>query len=273
MAITWPFWARGIGSAPKPTPLAYLRLLQVWEWGSVTLGEAIDLCLANGFTGLCVKALDGIDWMDQFDNSADALGSVGDVIGQAEACNEAGLYYFTWTNPRHDVDLEEEAALTARIANASDGLLLDTEPYRQFWGANAPSGLAEGFMQAIREKAPDAFLGLQPDPRPNALAEIRVQEWLPYVDIFCGQHYWTDFGTLPLAELEYAMQLGQQYGLPVLPTLPGLAAPNAFHTVELLLQTFPGFVVWRMGTTPQATLATLGSMEVAGLESSKLHAP
>jgi hypothetical protein len=244
-----------------------LRLLQVWQWEGSTLMQAIQICKQYGFTGLLVKALDGASWMSQFDPSKDAIGSVGEVQWQAEIAHLAGLYYFAWTNPLQD-NLAVQADQTAQIANACDGVFLDVEPYNQFWGPNAPAGLASSYMQAIRDDAPDAFIALQPDPRPSALQAIRIDEWLPYCDAMAGQHYFSDFGSDPRAELALAVLLGHAHHIPILPTLPGNA--SGIWPTDLI-SAFPGFVVWRMGSTSTATLARLGVLPVAGLETSKIN--
>lgn len=252
-----------------------LKLLQIFQYGppyamETELGEALATAVQYGFTGVVVKALDGVDWMARFDPTRDALDSIDAVAAQAAKAHSLGLYYFCWTNPRHDVDMTLEVSLTASTARACDGLFLDTEPYRQFWGAGSPPGLAEAFMGSLRQQAPDAFLGLQPDPRPAALQQIRVDEWLPFVDVLAGQHYWTDFGSDARKELEYAMQLGRSAGLPLLPTLPGNA--NA-RTIPLdVVEQFPGFIVWRLGTTGPDVLNTIGGCPVIGLASPRLAA-
>jgi hypothetical protein len=259
-----------LGHAPAPptTTTHHLRLLQVWQWEGSALMQAIQLCKQYGFTGLLVKALDGASWMSTFDHSEDAIGSVGEVQWQAEIAHMAGLYYFAWTNPLQ-TNLAVQADQTAQIANACDGVFLDVEPYNQFWGPDATAGLASSFMQAIREDAPDAFIALQPDPRPSALQSIRVDEWLPYCDAMSGQHYFSDFGSDPRAELALALLLGHAHHIPILPTLPGNAA-GVWPTD--LISGLPGFVVWRMGSTPPATLARLGTLAVAGLETGKIKA-
>jgi len=214
-----------------------------------------------------VKALDGPYWMKGIDPSAEALGAIIDVEQHVQLAHEAGLYYFCWTNPRQ-FDLEIQAMLTAAIARACDGVFLDVEPYTQFWGPWAPVGTAESFVADIRLGAPDAWIAIQPDPRPNALAAIRIGEWMPYVDAISGQHYWSDFHSDATAELIHAQALGELYGKPSLPTLPGNAPYSSFPWS--LISHLPGFVVWRMGTTPNATLLRLGSTPVMGLKSDKL---
>lgn len=257
-----------VSTTPPAITVHYLKLLQVWQWGNTTLQSVLDQARSYGFTGLLVKALDGPNWMGDFDDSPDALSSVTDVQRQAGVAHSQGMYYFAWTNPRQ-FQIQLQTDLTAEVANACDGVLLDIEPYTQFWGPWAPIGLAAQFMTLLREKAPRAYIGLQPDPRVSALASLRISEWVPLADSIWGQHYWNDFQSDPTEELVHAAALGMLYSMPVLPTLPGNGTGFPLDAISK----FPGFAVWRSGTTPEATLALLGQLPVAGTISDKLAKP
>lgn len=259
---------QALGGSTPPTKMHYLKLLQVWQWGDTHPEPLMAAARSYGFTGLLVKALDGPQWMDNYDMSPDALGSVADVQHQADMAHDMGLYYFCWTNPRQ-FQIDVQTDLTAQIAQHCDGVLLDIEPYNQFWGAWAEIGLAARFMTLLRSKAPHAYIGLQPDPRAAALASLRIAEWLPLADSIWGQHYWNDFGTDPTQELAAASIMSKVYSVPVLPTLPGNASGFPLDRIS----TFPGFAVWRSGTTPEATLTALGNLPVAGITSDKLKVP
>lgn len=258
----------GVATAdPVPTTHA-LKLLQIWQWEGwpCSFEGALDLCEDLGFTGLLIKALDGKYWMGDIDSSPIAVGRLHDCQALWQLAYDRSLYCFFWTNPRQS-DVLAQATLTAAIASVSDGVLLDIEPYDQFWGAWAPVGLATQFMQAIRQFSPYAYVGLQPDPRTNALAALRINEWTAYADSVWGQHYWSDFGTDPEQELMHAEALSSVLGLPVLPTLPGNYG-GTWPTSTI--STFPGFAVWRAGSTPTSTLIQLGALPVAGLASTKI---
>lgn len=252
-----------------------MKLLQIWKFGgngrdAESLAAAISKSSQHGFDGLLVKALDGTEWMSTFDPAADAITSPDQVAAQRDQCHAAGLKYYVWTNPLHNVDLEAQAQRTAAAALASDGLFLDVEPYSgrpPFWGALREPGLADGFMRRLRDLAPDLWIALQPDPRPARLAEIRPEEWFPYIDAFAGQHYWTDFSpsketwaTRARLELSNAAEIGRHWNKPVIPTLPGVSSASAIPID--VLRDFPGFVVFRLGSTSDETLALLGSVPV-----------
>ena len=260
--------ALGSVSTTPPAKMHYLKLLQVWQWGDTTPQQVMDQARSYGFTGLLVKALDGPQWMGDYDPSPYALSSPENVREQAALAHSQGMYYFVWTNPRQ-FQIQLQADLTAEATKACDGVLLDIEPYEQFWGPWAPIGLAAQFMTLLREKAPRAYIGLQPDPRISALSALRISEWVPRADSIWGQHYWNDFNSDPVSELVHAAALGMLYSMPVLPTLPG----NATGFPVDAIGKFPGFAVWRSGTTPEETLVLLGQIPVAGTVSDKLVTP
>ncbi|MBI4496323.1 MAG: hypothetical protein HY689_00255 [Chloroflexi bacterium] len=238
------------------------KLLQVWQWDSATQSEAtiddvVRLCLRFGATGMLVKALDGDAWMyaiehrDHPGQEGDALSSVDDARRQAEACHAAGLYYGVWVNPLGR-DVEAEARLAGELARAPeiDALVLDVEPYQGHWGAWRPEGLAREYLERVRALAPDAYLVLQPDPRPERLAEIRPEEWAPSCNAVSGQHYWGAFGTGVHAELVRGGELERVVGLTNYPTLSvGGATPEQMREAGELLHTleYRGAVLWRVG--------------------------
>jgi len=253
-----------------------VKLLQIWKFGGPgrdadSLDAAISIAQQHHFDGLLIKALDGTEWMSVYDAADDAIRSSEQAATQRDRCHDAGLKYYVWTNPIHNVDLEVQAQRTAAAALASDGLFLDVEPFTgppPFWGALRPAGAADGFMRRVRELAGDVWIALQPDPRAARLAEIRPDEWLTHINAFAGQFYWTDFSPPPETwstrarlELSNAASLGRSWEMPVLPTLPGISDPGAFP-IDMLRE-FPGFVVYRLGTTSPEVLELLGSIPLA----------
>jgi hypothetical protein len=242
-----------------------LKLLQVWQYGlptakEETLAAAIKTAKEFGFTGLLVKALDGPDWMSNFQSSQDALGSVEEAADQRKKSAAAGLGYYIWTVPKPD-QWQAQADITAELALATDGVFLDVEPYPEFWGPWRPVGLATQFMQRVRQAAPEAWIVLQPDPRKARLAEIRPDEWMAHCDAIAGQHYWSDFQVSSRDELTRAKELVEHYQKPAYPTLPG-NAPLGTFPLDMLTE-FAGFVVWRLGSTPAQTLTALGGVQAA----------
>jgi len=240
------------------------RLLQLWMYSAQaehTLEASIEIAKQHGYSGLLIKSLDGVTWMGHIDPWPDAIRSTSQAAEQKVWVNNAGLLYCLWTNPLYyeDSRMIDQAHMTADLANVADALFLDVEPYPQFWGANRPTGKAAGFMFAIRERAPDAYIVLQPDPRPARFRELRPEEWLPHVNAISGQHYWSDFGTTP-ESLTRALEMRDLYNLPVYPTLPGNAPVDQLsRAVELLTEwEITGYVAWRLGSMSAEQLAIVG---------------
>jgi len=246
-------------------------LIQVWQWGSPiaserNLAEICDTALAFGFDGLVVKCLDGLDWAASYFFGEDAPDSVAQVTQQHAYCAGRGLQYYAGVNPLYfdDARLDEEAALVGELANVTDGVVLDLEPFARYWGANRVEGAATRFLNGVRAVSPAGVLIFQPDPRPDRLQELRPEEWFAQCDILAGQHYWPDFSSDPTAELTWAKTLGEQWGKPIWPTLPGNAHPGEFPLD--LIAANPGFLVWRLGSTGPAVLSLLGPLVLSGEE-------
>lgn len=242
------------------------KLLQVWQWGpgvqsERTVADLIQVCREYGFTGVVVKALDGTTWMGAIDPTPSAIGSVAAARRQGEELHAAGLFYGVWTNPL-DADLAEQARLTASLGSAPeiDAVFLDAEPYAHFWGAWRPAGRAREFMERVRSEAPGACLVLQPDPRPGRLAELRPDEWIPYVAALAGQHYFNTFQVDPAEEMARAVALGQQWSLPVYPTVPGSAPVDELQAAMQVLvdRGVRGCIMWRLGVAGAGQLAAIG---------------
>lgn len=252
--------------APGPTPgVRNFNLLQVHHYGlpyaqESNLEQAADLAIRYGFTGLLCKALDGTTWMGTIpvqSRAPDAIRSVRQVQQHHEYCHSRGLEYYIWTNPLTTNSIVTQAELSGDLANACDGLFLDVEPYNEFWGRNNPVGMARDFCQRIRQKAPDAFICLQPDPRPTQFPGIRPEEWLDYVDAVSGQHYWPLFGTTAQAELAAAQRFAELCGKPNYPTLYYNINPH-----EPIEGEFPGFVLFVMGYANSNVLEAVGGIKV-----------
>lgn len=245
-----------------------MRALQIWQYQGAqaeqTLDDAIATCQQFGFDTLAVKALDGTMWMGVVDGGADALRSYDDVAAQSAYANGKGIRFLCWVNPLQ-ADMMTQADMAAQIAQRCDGVLFDTEPYDHFLGAYPPVGLCASYMQRVRSQVDQSkILGLQPDPRENALQEVRFyDEWAPNgATHYLPQDYVTDFYFTPTADLMRALlnrtaQICAQTGLVGMPTLPGNCGDNGLFAADTLQQ-FGGFVSWRMGTTPPDALTFLG---------------
>lgn len=251
-----------------------VRLLQMWQYAAQaerTLDDVVATARRYGFTGLLVKAIDGLTWMGDVRAErvhADALRSVEQASTQRAKVNAAGLQYCLWTVPLWREDREAQARLSAQLTGACDALFLDVEPYPEFWGANQPVGDAAAFMATLRNIAPLATVVLQPDPRPARLAEIRAAEWLPHCQGLAGQHYWDTFGTNdPATQMHQAVQHAKRFNVAAVPTLPLAATPEELQQAIAALQAagITSWCAWRLGVGSEAAMAVAGGGAPAGL--------
>lgn len=240
--------------------------LQRWQFASQaekSLSAELDLAQQYGYSGILAKALDGDMWMSNFDPNRDALGSVEQVRQQAQAAHDRGLSFVAWVNPLQ-ANMSGQAAIAIDIASVCDGLAFDSEPYAHFLEAYPPVGLVRGYMEQIRGAvSDDTLLIWQPDPRPQHLLEVRMDEWAPYMTHYAPQDYVSDFYWTPSADLfrgllADARAVAAQYGMTFWPTLPG-NADMAWMPDDAIAQ-LENFVVWRIGSTPADTLSYLGGI-------------
>ncbi len=255
--------------------LTNVRLVQVWQYAAQserTLDQVIATARRFGYTGILIKAIDGLTWMGNVSAEqphADALRTIAQAKEARIKVNAAGLQYCLWTVPQWDEDRLRQAQLTAELTGACDALFLDVEPYDHFWGANRPSGDAAGFMQVIRAIAPTATIVLQPDPRTGRLQDIRADEWLPHCDGLAGQHYWNTFETNdPAAQMALALEEAHRFGVAPVPTLPLASTPELLQTAIDALQSAGvlAWCTWRLGVGDNATLAVVGRAAPGGGE-------
>lgn len=264
---TWLVDTREEEPVPDPPPDLAEDLLQVWQWGPPyaaerNLQEICATAVSYGFSGIVLKCMDGLDWAASYFAGQGAPGSLDQVIEQHAYALSRGLKYYAGVNPLYfsNGQLDAEGQIYGQLALATDGLVLDVEPYEGFWGAWRPVGYAQHLMQTIRSVAPASLLVFQPDPRTMRLEELRPEEWIPFCDVIAGQHYWTDFQTNPSQELLNAQQLGHDWGKTVWPTLPGNAPASDFP--REMLQDFPGTVLWRLGTANAEVLSVIGGLRL-----------
>ena len=150
-----------------------------------------------------------------------------------------------------------------QVLDVTNRLILDVEPYQWFW--EGPWANLHVYMQHIRSKHPNAWIGLSFDPRYgqyDKYAAIHFDEWLPYVDALLPQDYWETFGT------DVGYQIGRTtsrisgLGKEIIHAIPGHAQQSGF---DLAVRTILGygnrFSIWRRGT-----YATYNADLVAAIE-------
>ncbi len=248
--------------------------LQTWQYGQPyaaeqNLDDAIALALKYGASGVSPKVLDGTVWMDAYNPGHGAPASIVDVERDAQKCHDAGLLYLPWTNPLwgDDAHLMRQAGMYAAVGDIAGYLVWDSEPYPQFWGAWKPVNAARRMLDEFHRRAPDCINIWQPDPRPGRLAELRPEEWTPYMHIYTPQSYWTDFGTAVEGEIDRAADQAAQMGFSeVAPTIPANGDAGAVPVAlgRMAERGMSSCFAWRMGTLSAAHLGWLRDLAPAG---------
>src|SRR5665647_1532315 len=218
-----------------------MRLLQAWQFDNSNLDALISDAKRLNYDTIAVKALDGCDFMNQFDASPDAIGNPGQVAEQCQRAHDAGLSYYAWSVIRNSW-IPEQTSLLSDVGIQADGLILDVEPYTHFWGVASP-GIATQFMQSLVNKAPLKWLALEIDPRQNAIDALKLGEFTPFLNAIMTQSYWNDFNTNPVIESDRCKQIEGAYGLPIIPVLPALATADDIATFSQ----FNNVAIWRWG--------------------------
>jgi hypothetical protein len=204
-------------------------IVQISPFDDWRLDQVIAFCQDTGLAGLAVKTSHGFNRQTNRLSSGvnpDNPATAAAIAGQRARVNAAGLIYATWSCPSHLLGQEAaQAQVIAEAANNSDLHLLDVEDGPDFWGSFLPVGDARRLMEEVRARAPEAYLVLQPDPRPDHLAAVRPEEWVPHVNALAGQWYWTTFRRAVGSVVDEAItQFGDVPSLDEIPTFPGDAS-------------------------------------------------
>ncbi len=202
---------------------------------------------------LLVKAMDGQQWLSDFDNAPAAIYGPRALRGLQQMGAAQGCTVVPWVVPHGRGDAAAHAALGAV-------LVADLEPYPGFWTDSAdgvPAYLADLRAGGVRE------LYVSLDPRPQALTALGAASWAGQTAGVLAQTYWTDFGVAPeacLAQIAACVRLGA----PVVPVLPGDGATGfaGFWPAARALGC-TGVSGWRLGSMDATALAAFAALDVA----------
>lgn len=180
------------------------RSLYVHQWNYsgkwATREQFLERVSSLGFTGLALKALDGVNWMSEFDTVNDratgepvphpwSIGGPADLEEWQQLAAPYGVWVRPWVNARGlNPAAELSRWLSLRGPDRND-LELDLEPYDGFWAGSA-GDLVDMVGQLYRAGARvivDAHISkytVQALPFPSLV---------PFVELWLGQSYWTTF--------------------------------------------------------------------------------
>ncbi|MEE8337216.1 MAG: LysM peptidoglycan-binding domain-containing protein [Dehalococcoidia bacterium] len=241
----------------------------VWQFAQDGPKEQIRDVLAAHGLGVVLKTSDGVDWMAEFDRSADAVDGPAKVAELAAFFEDGGVPFHAWS-VLNGVDPLEEARISAAVlAAGARSISLDVEPHAGFWRGDAAAAVA--FGRELRLLQPSAWVSVSIDPRPWEIGRIPLGEFSNFASEISPQIYWNAFQTLPNVikfaaagyapgeagvtprfVLDAALDGLAPFGLPVHPIGEGeVAAANGWG--EFIDHAFANAAesvsVWRFGVT------------------------
>ncbi|HLZ69578.1 MAG TPA: hypothetical protein VKV26_06655 [Dehalococcoidia bacterium] len=240
-----------------PTIFDNRRAIFLWMFSAQakrTWADALRTAQSLAGAGvLLVKAMDGQQWMSDFDNAPAAIYGPKALRGLQQMGAAQGCTVVPWVVPHSRADAAAQAAL-------GEVLVVDLEPYAGFW-TDAADGVPVYLAGLRAGGVRDLYVSL--DPRPRALAALDAASWAGQTAGILPQTYWTDFGTAPeacLAQIAACARLGA----PVVPVLPGDGAAGFADLWPAARALGCGGVCgWRLGSMDAAALAAFAALDVA----------
>ena len=208
-----------------------------------------------------VKTHDGVYWMgDIYDHRlAPTQNNLQELQG---VYFNQGIEFTPWCVPKGQWP-GPEGVIACQVLNVTNRLILDVEPYQWFW--TGPWANLHPYMEYIRARHPNAWIGLSFDPRYgqyDKYAAIHFDEWLPYVDALLPQDYWETFGVDAGYQIGRTTDRISGLGKEIIHAIPGHAMQSSF---DLAVRTILGygnrFSIWRRGTYATYNAAIVGAIE------------
>ena len=180
-----------------------------------------------------VKTSDGENWQGEFDTDRDmAIDSVASVDKWVRVLEAHGMEFHAWAVVKgRNITAEADRIIEVCNRPGVKSMVLDVEPYAGFWTVGRDP--IRPFMTRIRRGIGGRFhLGMAVDPRPQHKPRIYPAEWRPFVNSVHLQLYWETFQRDVEEVLEEGFETWGNYGLPVLPVLPGAAPRRDEHSPQ-----------------------------------------
>lgn len=221
-----------------------------------------------------VKTHNGIYWMGDVYSHPAAPRNTDGVRRLREIYEAQGIGFVPWCVPQ-GLAPETEAAIAVEVLKATGKLVLDVEPYQWFW--TGPFSNLHPYMQAIRRAVPNAWICICIDPRygtygrytVDKYADIRFNEWLPYIDAVATMDYWDDFGVDPVWQIDHTWARLKDVGKEIIFTLPAVSPVEKFRRglaraveVGTHQSAFGATSIWRRGGWTMANIDAVRNQEL-----------
>jgi hypothetical protein len=248
-----------------PGPLAWL-----WRFGEDGTPEGIRSLLAAHGLGVLMKAHDGPNWMARWDpRSPFPIHGPQDVARIAQFFEAGGVPFHAWgvVNGLDPVREAEMAAECLDVGARSFTFDLELPEGTNYWHGTPANAALLG--QALRQRHPNAWLSVAPDPRPWQLAQLPMAEFASFCNDIQPQTYWETFdspsnhrlfarhgfpvgadGVTPEFLLDATAAFLSGYGKPIRPIGQGAASDAGWQrfATRARMVGMPGLSVWRIGT-------------------------
>jgi hypothetical protein len=234
--------------------------------------------------GLILKTHNGTEWMSAHDHTPDAVSGPDQVRALAAYFESRGVPFHAYAVVQ-GLDPKREAQMAAAVlAAGARSLYLDLEPWTGYWQGTPEAAVA--FGRELRRLQPGAEIVLAVEPRPWALDDLPLAEFIAFSDAIAPLVYWDSFNTdlnvkaftaagfptgpagiTPEFLLDVSAALFEEYGLPIRPV--GQGASVSTDAWKRFLDTataagMPDVSVWRHGVTNPAVLPLLKARTPAG---------
>jgi hypothetical protein len=183
--------AAGGGGAASAAPPSRLRIEPVvWRFSKDYPGATLDSRLP--VHTVYVKTHDGTDWMGEYDRSPSAIRGPGDLPWLVDGYRAQGIDVVAWFVPKGGNISAQIDMAEAVLDSGVSGLYADVEPWDGFCNTDC-SALARSFWTELRQRRPDAYLGVIYDPRPWHWEDSGIHGWMSQADVALPMCYWETF--------------------------------------------------------------------------------
>lgn len=188
-----------------------------WQWNMNRVASIEDACetlLAYGYRDVYAKALDGQYWMGMFDSSPLAPRNAGHAAVISDAFDHNGVNLHWWTVPRGVNLTLELQQLGSLLEMHPHSLILDIEPYDEFW-----TGILDDvhrYVEFLHHY--ETPVALAPDARYPHWQNLHGDVWAQAAQAIMPQLYWPSFEQ-PWSIATERMYAGLGTGLPIYPII------------------------------------------------------
>lgn len=158
---------------------------------------------------MCIKVANGVSYEGELANSLPwaAPSDIASASKITSAITSAGCSVRFWAVPfglsNWGMEIHKLISICVETDPAPSGLVLDIEPYKNFWNSRHPAGFAKTYASRLAGGLnKDQPLWMSTDVRGNKLNEIRWSEWEPHISCLTAQCYWPAFQRPAIESLE-----------------------------------------------------------------------